>query len=277
MLHLLLLEWKKLKSYRTFKVLIGLYVFSLPFIITLAAVIRYYANKFGNQVGGDVVPNPFIFPYVWETLGYAGNWLNFFCLGIIGIFIITNEVSYKTLRKSIITGLTRKEFFIAKVNMLIALALFATLYYMIVAFISGYFSTGYIHSIGKVFEGFEVVPRYFLQCMGYMSFAFFLGWLFRSMALSMIVFLVYTFFLEMAIRWSLIGWYKIQAVQFMPMNTIEDLVPIPLMMAENLVEDFSRENGFQFFLNPTQAVIVSIGYIALFLGLSYLRFKKSDL
>jgi ABC-type transport system involved in multi-copper enzyme maturation permease subunit len=284
MFYLLSLEWKKLRHYRTFQVLSILYLIAFPALFLLGKAMKNSVNNVSGEVGGaasSMIQDPYMFPFIWNSLGYMGNWLNFFTLGIIAIVLVTNEYNYRTLRQSIINGLTRWQFFLGKLQIMAAIALAATLYYFILGMVFGYMNTDYVVQ-SKVWQNADLIPRYFLQCMGYMSFAFFLGWLFRRLAMGVVVYFIYSIFLELAFRWAIIGLVKpTNVVQYLPLNVMEDLVPlyIPVNIAGNMkvVENFQKEFGMSFFLSPESAVLATLFYLALFFALALWRLKASDL
>jgi hypothetical protein len=86
-------------------------------------------------------------PMIWEYQGYAGSWLVFFFLGFMVLQMFTNEVSQRTMRQNIIFGYTKREFFTAKVIVVICLSIIATLLYTLSAAI-----IGMIHTPGFDFE-----------------------------------------------------------------------------------------------------------------------------
>ena len=113
MLHLLRLEWKKLKPYRLFQVLVLLYIALLPLGFLIGKNI-----DLPDETGGTI--SFYTFPKVWDALAYAGNWMSFFFLGFLGVLLVTNEFSYKTLRQNLITGMSRKEYFAGKIIFMLA-------------------------------------------------------------------------------------------------------------------------------------------------------------
>ncbi len=282
MLHLLSLEWKKLKCYNTFKVLAILYALALPLVFLMG---QLFFSHFGKEMQSGNPANEmfnmeamFMFPEVWDYLGYVGNWLNFFVLGLLSIMLVTNDYSYKTLRQNIMTGMSRNQFFLGKLIIMTALCLAATLYYFLVGMIFGLVNTETLF-VHKVTQNMDLIFRYFLQCLAYSSFAFLLGWLFRRMALATIAYIIYVMFLEMVIRY--LGHASIIAnktLNFYPMNAAEDLVPFPVkMMREFFKGPVETKMGFSFFLTPSEAVITSLIYTSLFIFLGFRLIKRGDL
>ena len=99
------------------------YIVSLPSLLLLGKRIKELPPPIGTT---EVL---FIFPTVWEYLGYVGNWLTFFFMGFFAVLMITLEYSNRTLRQNIINGFTRVEFYKAKIYFVLAISFLATLYY----------------------------------------------------------------------------------------------------------------------------------------------------
>lgn len=288
MLHLLILEWKKLTSNRTFIVMTILYMVFLPVVFLLGKFFPDFSNG-GSQSGlsaaalSVATEDPYMFPHIWKALSYLGSWFNYYFLGIIGILIITNEYDYKTLRQSIINGLTRTEYFTGKVLIVFALGLAFSIYYMLVGLTIGFFNTDTIF-MSKVMQNANIIPLYALQIIGYMSLAVFFGWLFRRFALSLIFYMFYPI-LETIVLNSLLFYFKLtyKGVMYMPISAMKNLVPVytPFPMANmgiaQMAEEYEKEFGIPYYLPELDATIVSIVFVFVFVLLSYWRFNRSDL
>ncbi len=287
MLHLLHLEWKKLSANRTFVVMSVLYFFFLPASYLMGKLMR---PDFDNSLRGmdDIAKqifgqDPYMFPHTWQSFGYLGSWFNFYALGIIGILIITMEYNYKTMRQSIINGLTRTEFFMSKMMMILAISIVFSMYFCVMGFIIGWLNTDTVY-MAKVTQNIHIIPLYILQILGFMSLAAFIGWMFKRFALSIIIYFMYPLF-EGILKWTLFGWFglKSKIVLCLPVNAMEDLVPIFLPFGGMNVDiykaakDFEKKTEIPFFLSFGEAAIVTIIFVVLFSFFSYRRFIKSDL
>ena len=267
MIKLLKLEWSK---------------FSGSLIIRLLGIFFLIFFPLVMYVGQQLPKLPFLpdklsfyqFPNIWDYLGYAGNWMVFFFLGVMVIYTITTEVEYKTMRQSIINGMTRKSYFMSKLLTVLVLSLFATLYYVLVAFIFGFINTESI-DLSHLFESSWMIPRFFLMSLSYLSFAMMLGLLLKRSGVAVFVYLVYVLFIESAIR-RILGWIlNTELVQYFPMNVTEDLMPLPFYKYAKYLEQM---DGPQIILNtPIEAVIVTSVYVILWLGGIYFLFTKRDL
>lgn len=100
MIHLLKLEWLKVKNYRAFWIFLALYIIGL-------FSINWIAYQFQGEIKKNNVPLdifPYDFPAVYQTIAWVSSWLLYFP-GMLMILVITNEYNYKTHRQNIIDGL----------------------------------------------------------------------------------------------------------------------------------------------------------------------------
>lgn len=269
MFHLIQLEWEKQKPYILFKVLTSSYVLLLPAVLMIGKKIKVDAG-----MPFDPQKMFFEFPTVWNWLGYAGNWLIFFILGFMAVLSITNEHTSRTLRQNIITGLHRGEFFRSKLWFIVFISAAATVYYALCTLVIGSLNTGVIY-FSTVFKEWDIIPRYFLMSLGYMSFGLLVGVLVKRTGIALFVFLGYAMFLEPVLRWAVhFRFFKDKSMHFYPLNSFEDLCPIPFA---KLADGFIKQNDFSLFLTPAEAAASSAVFICLFLWLSYRRLKNSDL
>jgi len=268
-INLLSLEWMKFKNNSVFILFGTMFVLTFPLAIFI-----------GKEIKNLPKPLPdnsifYIFPTVWEWLAYEGSWLAFFFLAFIVMNMITTEVSNKTMRQNIITGLTRRDFFIAKLASVLSLCIAATLFYIIVALLIGYFHND-PYSLQGAFADTSWILRYFLMCLGYLSFALMIGFLVRSPGVSIFVYISYIFFIEPLLKWSVD--YKLtkdSTINYWPMNAIEDLTPLPLYKyAENIPR---QDLDFNFLLDPYHAMIAVPIYSILFIGIAYWHFMSRDI
>jgi len=268
MLYLLRLEWKKFNKLISFRLFFLFYIIMLPAILLT-----------GKRLG--TLPPPlmtnevfFIFPTIWEYLGYIGNWLAFFFFGFLAIISVTVEDSYRTMRQNIITGMSRGQYFLGKLYLILAVSAFAALYYALVGFVIGFFNTETIYW-HKVWQNADFIPRYFLMCFGYMSFGLFLGLLIRRTGIALFLYLSYVMFIELVLRWGMhLNIVQHRSMHFYPMNATEDLVPIPLL---NMADDFLNKYGFSIYLQPWEAAVTVLVYSAIFLYIGYRIVLYSDL
>ncbi|MFT4568073.1 MAG: ABC-2 type transport system permease protein [Saprospiraceae bacterium] len=268
MKKLLLLEYSKWKKNSVIGILLIMFVLMLPLVIFIG---KEFDNVPPPLPSSDVF---FEFPSMWGYLGYAGSWLAFFCLGLISVFIVVNEVSYKTLRQNIITGMLRKEYFLGKFLSVLVIAISATLYYTIIGLIIGFIHTKGA-TIGDAFDNSWAIPRFFLMCMGYMTFGLFCGFLFRRSGVSVLFYLIYIMMLEPAVKWLVhFRMFENNSINFYPSNVFEDLMPFPLYHFADLIP--KKDLDFDFLLPYGTASMAAVVWIVILAGLAYRGIVSRD-
>lgn len=267
MLHLLQIELKKLTSYRTFWVVVGLYFITIGFSTASGwEFLKWLANtfdKFGSSLNINRIPL-YHFPDVWLNLVW---WSGFFkvLLGIMVVISITNEYSYRTIRQNIIDGMSRFEFLLSKILVNVLLCLLSVGLIFVIATITGFIYTPEINW-SFVFTDLEFYPAYFLEIFTYLSFALMLGILVQRSGLTIILLLL-AYMLEAIVKAN-IDDYVPTLIPFFPMEAISALVPIPFYRyAFQQIQDY---------VDPA-AVAIALGWAFIFNYISYLKLKKSDI
>lgn len=260
MIHLLQIEFSKVRNYGTFWTIILIYIGLVPlaFFGLSAFNIPFFPGK--SEMFG--------FPTVWNYITWTASWLNLL-LGVLVVTITCNEITYRTQRQNIIDGLSRKQMILSKFYFFTALAAFVTIYTFLIGFIFGL-----IYSESSDFySGLHYVGVYFVQTLGYFSFAFLFAVLVKRSALSIIFYILifmFKFVFVLALGETI--------SQYMPINVIADLTPFPFfqqifkMAAEqdpNFVEPV--------ILSQTIRSAVALGWISSFIVLGYFVVKRRDL
>lgn len=270
-MHLLSLEWKKFRKNSVVTLLTCFYFLFLP-----------AASFIGKNLKTDgispLIPGSdtyYSFPGVWEYLGYAGNWVVFFFLGVVAIYLVTAEVNYKTQRQSIINGMTRESYFLSKLYAILTISFIATIYYVIIALILGVINTEQ-YDFGYMFENNWAIPRYFLMSVGYLSFAMLLAYLLKKSGLAIFVYFSYVMIIELILRWVIHSkFFEGGSAKYYPLNAIEDLMPLPLW---KIGKNFKMSDiDYNPLLSYTEAAGISIVSIIAFITISWFVFKKSDI
>ncbi len=274
-LRLLQIEYLKFKSNSVIRLLVILYLIFLPIAIFMGKELDELPDFI---LSADVF---FTFPEkageqgIWDYMGYIGNWMSYFFLGVVAIYILGIEINNKTLRQSVINGLTRKEYFLSKLSTIVLISVLASLYYGLCTL-----GIGWIHTEGatlsQALTNEWAMSRYFLMCMGYLSFAFLIIVLFRRPAVSVFLYLSYVLIIEFGIRMTLI-YFKVppEWTKYFPMNVVEDLHPFPAFKipAAKMGPDYIKE----ILLSYPESALVSSLYIIIFIALSYRMFMNRDI
>ena len=111
MIRALKLEWLKIRNYRTFWVLVGMYSVALIIICFGGTFfLEYLKNQGADFDGIDPTILPiYDFPDIWQNITYLATFLKIL-LAFIVIISVNNDQSYNTLRQNIIDGISKREY-----------------------------------------------------------------------------------------------------------------------------------------------------------------------
>ncbi|HWB90224.1 MAG TPA: ABC transporter permease, partial [Puia sp.] len=222
MLHLLRIEWLKVKSYRTFWVLLAITVLSIPGINYMLYSVM--DNSFPKVKGKSVLGSPFAFPDAWQTVSWNSSLL-FIIPAILIITLTTNEYTFKTHRQNIIDGWSRIEFISVKLFELLLLSIGCTAVVFLTAFIFGAWVNKAPDGVG-MWQDCRFVFFYFVQMLSYSTIAFVMTILIKRAGLSIAAFLAY-----MLVENIIVGighnLYKFRGVDYLPEEVTDRLIPQP--------------------------------------------------
>src|SRR5690606_18545376 len=172
-------------------------------------------------------------------------------LALIIIVSVSDEFSFLTYRQSILSGLTKTQFVLSKLLVSIALSFYASILVLVLGFTVGLINTQN-PSVTKIIAELQLIPLYSLQTLAYLAFAMFLAVLLRKSALTITIFFVYTLVIEILLRFFI----QHPVRDYFPARIISRLVPMPDHLQQ--VADSV----------PPSNVVVAVGYILVFWGLS---------
>jgi ABC-2 type transport system permease protein len=222
MLHIFRTEWLKVKSYRTFWVLIGL------------TFVSFFGVNFGAaEITGEMVKQSkgfitsvYDFPTVWQMMAIFGNYAIIFP-GFLVIILVTNEFTFKTHRQNIIDGWSRRDFIISKLFWVVALSVFS----LVCAVVFGLI-LGLIYGQNSIsFEDFSYMWYFFGQTLLVLSLGLLLGVLIKRAGFTIVIFMAYVMGGEQIL--VLLGKrYDISLVTLLPMQATDELIPFPTILGK---------------------------------------------
>ena len=265
MLHLLKIEWLKIKGYKTFWVLTTLFLVSIIGLNYFVFNIKQGLSQ-ANAQANAVIGHPFDYPNVWHTITYFSSFL-LFIPGLMIITSITNEYSFKTHRQNIIDGWSRQQFIHVKIMLVLIISLLSTFFVFLTSILFGTIA-GSTFSFVKV----EFIGYFFVQSLSYCMLALLLSVLIKRSGLSIGLFFLYSFIIENilgAVLNNMGGVRKINGPgDYLPLNTTDNLIPFPFF--RNIIQ-----------LSTPPSVYILLGLSALYLFLYYFisvkRFQIQDL
>jgi ABC-2 type transport system permease protein len=223
MKELLGIEWLKIKRYRTFWVLAGLFLLLLP--LWNYEVANGFIKMGGGKNGINFLSTAYSFPQVWGNLGFWGSVFIMF-ISILVIIITTNEYTYRTHRQNVIDGWNRMQFFHGKVILVVMLSFAATLYLFILGVLFGGVNSG---SLNGLFSEFQQVGYFFLLSLDYLGFALFIAFWIRRSGLAIGLFLLYSMIIENILKGMINHYMDTPFGNFLFLQSSDELLPFPLM------------------------------------------------
>jgi ABC-2 type transport system permease protein len=263
MLKLLGIEWMKIRNYRTFWILLGITILSIPGVNY--AVYSIVGSVTKGKGGGGPIVNPWAFPDGWHTASYVSSML-FIMPAILIITLTTNEFSFKTHRQNIIDGWSRSSFIGVKLIGLLLLSLLCTLVVMLTVLGFGYFS-GRTGAHVSVWQGSRFLFFYFVQVVSYSMIAFVLSVLIKRSGLAIGLFLIYMI-VEQVVQSILTNLLHFTPAQYLPEETTDRLIPFPGIQLMSQAEWEHRIPGY---------LIVAAIYLIIYCVVTTRYFLRSDL
>jgi ABC-2 type transport system permease protein len=263
MLHLLKVEWLKIKNYRTFWILLILYIVSFIGVSYLTYYVYGQIPKDGQAFIGRV----FAFPSIWKTIGWSSSYM-LIVVGLIVIIFVTNEFNYRTHRQNIIDGWSRQQFVTGKWLQLLLTAIITTLLYILCTLFFGLGINGATHFGQSFFKGSSAIFYFFVQTLVYLSLALFLGFLIKRAGLAIVAYMVYAIIID-NISAGLFDRFVLKgSARFFPLQCADELIQTPFL--RSLVEAKSQQ-----YVNV--ALVACFAYVAFFVFFTYRSFGKKDL
>jgi ABC-2 type transport system permease protein len=263
MLYLLKIEWLKLRKYKAFWVLL---VLSLGFSFGWNYFLAYQigeskrAAMVKNPVA-QMLPNPYELPGTYQMVTYTNSYF-MVGLGILVILLLTNEYNYRTSRQNIIEGLSRTQFAVSKLLVMLLLAALATIITFATILVVGPKVSNLTYAL---WDNTHYIGYFFIQSLVYLLVALLIAMLVKRSGLA--IGLYFFFMIADTILGAVLNKYASPIGFFLPVDVTDWLIQNPL---RKISQDANR---------PSESVLLgfSIGYIVLFTYLFIAYFKKADL
>ena len=270
MISLIKIEFYKILPNRTFWIFVILYITSSYLFFYGGSNIEIEALNFIN------FKQYYYFPRVWNSITYIAHFFTLL-LGIIVISLVTAEFSYKTFRYQITCGLSKLDFVLAKILLILIFCIISTLFLAIVSLIFGFTHTHKAcftcldwfskSTYVLISNQMHFLITYFIQTFSYLSFAFLVGVIIKKTGLGIVLYVTYILFIEAIVRLFVPD----QIDLYFPMNIISTLTPFPGKSLWQLA------SGVEMYPIPLiTASLITMGYSLLFCLISYFLIKVRD-
>ncbi|MDF2187646.1 ABC transporter permease [Paraflavitalea sp. CAU 1676] len=266
MRQLLAIEWMKLKSYRTFWILSGLYLFSILGLNLIAFRVQqsiYEAKEAQGMAEMVLGSTPYSFPTTWQMTSFMSSFL-LFIPGLIMVIQLTNEFSYRTHRQNIIDGWNRREFITVKIMLAMIMSAISTLMVIVTATIFGFADGNRSFSV----ENFQYIPYAFLQAFSYSMVALLIAVLVKRGGLAIGIYFMYSVIIEDVVK-LLLNMHGGSAGRYLPLQSSDELIRLPLLQ--------NAQDKFWAPANPVIMLIVALTYLAAYIFFVIRKFETDDL
>ena len=271
MIRLLKIEWYKSFPSRYFRIMAGIWLVAfLAMPVGFKLLLQYLESKgFSlDQLPGITATDLPIFDFVdlWQNLAYVYKCITIF-LALLVIINITNELDYKTYRQNIIDGLSKGQFLVSKLLLILVLSSIVTLLVTTLGFIIGYIFSPVTewHFVAK---HINFMGAYWLHVLLFLSFSMLLALLIKRAGIVIALLLFYMTIVE-PIGASIVtfGLKMPLLADLLPMEAIWNLVPRP-------IEKYGLQET-RYWVSA-QSVFIAVGYLAMYLTAIWLLLTKRD-
>lgn len=269
MLTLLRVEWLKVRSYRTFWILLAMTILSIPGLNYL--IYSLMNNRFPKAKGGrSFIGSPFAFPDAWQTVSWNSTLL-FIIPAILIITLTTNEFTFKTHRQNVIDGWSRRQFISVKLFELLLLSIVCTLTVLLTAIVFGCVANKLPADV-PLWQDVRFVFFYFVQMLSYSTIAFVMTLLIKRAGLAIGAFLIYML-AENIVVGIFSNLYKLDFVNYLPEQVTDNLIPQPYL--RKMLETPEQFSSWQHHLFIY--LVVALVYLIIYCVVCGKRFTTSDL
>lgn len=226
------LEWLKMKHYRIFWVLFGMYLLSLVVISSFGAFFLEWLKSKGadfNGIDPTILPI-YDFPDIWQNITWLAAFLKIFPAFIV-IISVNNDVTYNTLRQNVIDGISKKEYLLSKFALVLFLAFSGTIVLVAMGILTGSIYS-HTHDVGAMFTDMEFLFAFFYQVVTYCMLAFLLSLVIKKSGFVIVALILYTLMFEPILAAILANAPQIREttgwiVDFLPAMSLFNLIDVP--------------------------------------------------
>lgn len=270
------LEWLKLKHYRVFWMLFGIYLLAQLTITNGGVLVLEWLKNEGAEFNGidpTILPI-YDFPDIWQNTTWLGSFIKLL-IGFIVIVSVNNDLTYNTMRQNIIDGVSKKEFILSKFTLILFIAGICTLTLFTSGLITG-FIYSHVTDINYILDELEFVAAYFLQLVVFSMFAFSVAIVIKKAGFAIVFLALYCLFLEPTATTIMefappLKPYTADFVKFFPLYSINNLnnhfeAPFQRYLFKEITDNIAWYKW-----------LLAIAWMSIFLAFVSYRLNKKDL
>jgi ABC-type transport system involved in multi-copper enzyme maturation permease subunit len=276
MIKLLKIEFRKILTYKIFWILTGLYFIFLSAGLLMA---EFMINNIVDNTNKHLpIPIPHItiyfFPWLWQNITFFAT-IRYVLIfpAIVIIILITNEFTFKTIRQSVINGMSKAELLLSKLLIILVISVVMTFLLGIGTMVLGMLHTMDL-TFALVFEKSSFILGFFITVLTIQVYALFFAFILRNTGLSIALFTLYTFIVEPIVYYFLKSpvVFENNISPYLPVNAVLRVTEYPSipvlknLMGLNLQDSLSAA-----------ACALPLLYAAIMLGIVYWVLVKRDM
>ena len=212
------------------------------------------------------------FPDIWQNITYLASF-GIILLAFIVIISVNNDVTNNTLRQNIIDGISKREYMLSKMSLILSLAGLSTLLLIVLVLVHGRI---YSHVWGSKFilDELEFVAAYFYQIVIFGTMAFFLSLIIKKSGFVIVALFLYSMMFEpmMTTIFENVPYFQDtwmpEITQYFPVKAIKNLIDVPF--GRYILKEISDNVSIK-------DLLISTGWLVIYLtGIVYIL-RKRDL
>jgi ABC-2 type transport system permease protein len=276
MIKLIKIEFKKILTYKIFWILLGLYFIFLAAGLLMA---EFMINNIVNNMNKhSPIPLPhvaiYFFPWVWQNIAFFAT-IRYVLIfpAIVIIILITNEFTFKTIRQNMINGLSKGEFLVSKLLLILVISVIMTFFLAIGTLIIGISHTADI-TLPLILQKSSFVIGFFVTMVSFQVFALFFGFILRNTGLAIALFTLYVFIAE-PILYHLLKApfvFKNDISTYLPVNSVLRVTEYPAIPILKQVMGLNLQDSVSL-----GACCIPLLYAAVMVGIVHWVLAKRDL
>lgn len=264
----LTLEYLKFRKYKPFWVILGLFVvcyFALG--LSIKSFIDYLMGVEDGPLEQFIKTGFPLFDFVdiWQNMAYITTLFKYI-LAFVVMISVCQEYTLRTIRQNMIDGLSRREYVISKLGMVVVLSLLSGVLLLLLGLVLGLLYSP-VKTLDFIVHSIGFVPAYAFEVFCFLSFALFLATLIRRTGFVIILFVLYSLVIE-PIGTSIMRFEFKLEVWYFPVYAMGNLIHVPFgkyLFRE--VQDYVAWTD----------VLVAAGWAGIFIWLTWLLIQKRDL
>jgi hypothetical protein len=235
--------------------------------------LQWLKSKGADFEGIDPTMLPiYDFPDIWQNTTYLASFIKVL-LGFIVIISVNNDLSYNTLRQNVIDGISKREFLMSKIVLIIFLAILSVTFLFAAGLINGSIYS-HVHGAKYIFDELEFLAAYGFEIIVFCSLAFLVAMLIKKSGFAIIALFLYTLMFEPILaaifenNSYFNGTFWEAMAPFFPIRSLNNLISIPY--GRYLFQEITD-------YVPTSAVMISLGWLVFYLSTIFFLLSKKDL